>query len=202
MRRNRVFLKILRESYAFRLFLLLILFSVNSCSTKPIAVENDESIELPRATTKNSMQEKLPQTKRAFEFDLDELEKKLNLGSKFDELGFHQKRFTPCAIGYQAAGCDSHYFTMINFQIVCRDTTETTESSDHILTPLANKDLELRLNKKIENVQTDSEGFTQMRLVSNGSVSTSRLIILSSPNSLGLRAGDTKKIMVPRDWCE
>lgn len=134
--------------------------------------------------------------------DLEVVERKLNLSDKFYKLGFHEMSFDPCQFGYQVKNCEKRLFTIINFQVVCRDSEGTVQHTNHILTPFAHKSLHMKVGIHVDDSQTDEKGYGQIKFISKTTAKEARFILSSPPFSLGLHADDAKKIMVPGDWCQ
>ncbi len=134
--------------------------------------------------------------------DIVDIERRLNLDDKFYKLGFHEKSFNPCLYGYKTKTCERELFTIINFQVVCRDSEGTVQNTNHILTPFALKPLHMKVGSHLDESQTDDKGYGQIRFLATSTAKESRFILSSPPFSLGLHAGEVKKIVVPSDWCE
>jgi hypothetical protein len=153
----------------------------------------EQTPETPKPSAKKDLDREIP---------VDDVARKLNLGLHFDELGFHEKRFDPCALGYKTKSCETQLFTMINFQVVCRDSEGTIQSNNYTLTPLALKPLHLKVGSHLADSQTDQNGFSQIRFLAKTTARETRFILSSPPFLLALHAGEVKKIVVPNDWCQ
>ena len=135
------------------------------------------------------------------EVDLFKLQSRLEVERPIDALGFTQIRFDPCKLGLPNSKCRTQRFSLIHFQILCRNSVGTTDYvANYELEPLVTE-LEWKIRGESGFVETDQEGFGQIRLLTKKSVKKSRLILIHGDLSLGLRIASTKKIIVPDDWC-
>src|SRR5688572_30068319 len=61
--------------------------------------------------------------------DYDRLQEHLGLKRNFDSLGYAEKSFDTCRVGYGYSSnknCRKDYFVLIHFQLMCRDADESS----------------------------------------------------------------------------
>ncbi|MBC87118.1 MAG: hypothetical protein CL677_08040 [Bdellovibrionaceae bacterium] len=132
---------------------------------------------------------------------LDVIER-LQLTTRFENIGFHQTAFNPCDLGFVSRQCGTQYVAAINFQLLCRASTGTTELVTHAeLHPLDYGDVKWQIAGQRGFLRTDGQGMGQIRLVTRKSARKNRLILISNGQTLGLRAGEIRKIVLPQEWC-
>jgi hypothetical protein len=135
------------------------------------------------------------------EDDVDVVTKSIDLPPNFAELGFHEKQFNPCTHGIRDRSCESQTYMTLNFQLVCRDTNETVEHSNHVLRPFANRAIMLKLGPHRRHTRTGADGLAQMQVVHTSSLRAQMMMLESPPFRLGVRAKELRKLVVPNDWC-
>ncbi len=176
---------------AFRVFILLFVAFSLGCQTAPVEKPAESSLPITSGITT-----KVPQYE-----PLDVIER-LQLAAAFDGIGFHQTAFNPCDIGLETNRCGKHYVAAINFQLLCRASSGTTNLVTHAeLHPMSYGDVRWKLGGKNGYLRTDDQGRGQIRVVSTRSTKFKRLILISNGQTLGLRAGEVRKVVLPQEWC-
>jgi hypothetical protein len=77
----------------------------------------------------------------------------------------------------------------------------TTSRVPSSLTPLARNGVEWRLGGNRGFVNTDSQGYGQIQLVSNRPVQSDRFMLIIGKKSLGVEASEVSQIVLPGNWC-
>jgi hypothetical protein len=135
--------------------------------------------------------------------DLQDLRGPLGLSTQ--ELGFFEKPINSCSLPREYrtnSNCESKYFTLINFQVMCRDSVGTVESvSEDAMTPMISRNITWLLGKIRGKTYTDQNGYGNIVALTSVS-SKERTFILKVKNlALGLSAGEVRRIVVPKNWC-
>jgi hypothetical protein len=179
--------------------LVSFIFLASCASTQEAKSPDDSESNIPQVKVDERLAK--PSAEPAV-IDLDELERKLNLPREFDQLGYHERKFNACLLGFRKNNCVPELFVMINFQVVCRDSNGTVEHVSTELIPFANKNLALKVGNKRQTAVTDAEGYSQMRFIAKSTARGERFFLNSPPNSMMLRAGEISKVVAPNDWCD
>lgn len=176
--------------------LWLILPLLNACASSPPQVSPS-----PNLPPLESLGPSTPQ------IDYDSLKRSLGLDRDKDSLGLEEKKFNTCEVGFgypSNMNCHSEYFVVLNFQLLCRDSTGTISN---VLTSVDLRPLERRTvrwsAKGIKgHLQTDSDGYGQIIATSTSSQKAQRVRLGIGNEFLYMRSGDIKKIITPQNWCE
>jgi hypothetical protein len=139
--------------------------------------------------------------------DLRALQSYLHLDQPIDVLGYREKRFNTCKVGagYSSTkNCRVLTLVVLHFQLMCRDTDGTVSEvvMQENLQPIANKTIKWRINNSIDEVLSDSNGYTQIVMVAKDSQRQQRVRLTSGNDFLIIRAGEAKSIISPKNWCE
>lgn len=128
------------------------------------------------------------------------------LDMEINGLGFSEKSFNSCSLPKElqtSSSCETKYFSIVHFQVLCRNTTGTTEetvTSSH-LRPLSGN-LEWVVGALRGKTTTNKDGFGTALILSKTSMSKRRFILKLHQKALGLTAEDVSKIVVPDNWCQ
>lgn len=135
--------------------------------------------------------------------DRDALESRLKMSRHREQLGIEIKRFNACDLGLSYRNCQPQYFTIIHFQIFCRDSNGTVESVSHSeLTPMVARNLSWKLATDQGQTETDHQGYGRIRAVTPISPKSQRFILIRGKHSLGVTASEISKVIIPKDWCD
>lgn len=136
--------------------------------------------------------------------EVREVLQKLNMDRSIEELGYEERRFDTCDLGYDRAGqCQRKHAVQIHFRLQCRDSVGTVESVSNIeLIPVTSHHIRWRVGYYTGSTGTNSEGYGQIAFISPGSSRDQRLSLTVRENSLGVTASEVSRVIVPRDWCE
>lgn len=189
-------------------FMTLLLLSASSfaigCATSQVPVGPQSNIyePPPPAAKKRSIGLDL----NDYQIDYDGLQNYLKLQRRPSRLGFAQKAFNSCRVGYglpKGEMCRKLYYNVVHFRLQCRDQEGTTSTvQTHVNTaPIAKQTLNWTLERAEGNVETDYEGFGQIRAITYKPAARQRLKISNGEDFLYLRAGDLTRVVTPPEWC-
>ena len=138
--------------------------------------------------------------------DYDALQSHLGLDRSPEDLGYSERSFNTCEAGYgfsRSQNCHTQHFVVVHFQLMCRDSegTISTILTDADLTPISRKSVRWNLKGLSGTVQTDGEGYGQIRITSRRSQKNERIKLAIANDFLYTRAGEIKRIITPRPWC-
>lgn len=139
--------------------------------------------------------------------DLEGLQRHLNFYRSSEKLGYAEKFFSTCDVGYGYSGntnCRKEYFILINFQLFCRHVdsdTYTAALNKHDMRPIAQKTVNWTLQNQKGELNLDNRGFGQIRTTARGSLRSQRLKLVIENGNLHIRAGEVTKVVTPAEWC-
>ncbi len=114
-----------------------------------------------------------------------------------EDLGFAEKQFKDCNGG----PCRSQFFSVVHFQLLCRDSEGTVSTAPLTLTPLTSDRVTWQLGKFNGGTHTDRNGFGQFTLVSDRSNRGQRLILRIGKQFMGLTVSEVSKVVLPQNFC-
>jgi hypothetical protein len=172
---------------------------LSGCASEPMSMK----LPAPDGLPQDNMPRTLPPQTSVREMSVHELQAQLGLNRSADDLGFAHSNFDGCRMGVKDEGrnCGTRFFSVVHFRLVCRDTTGTTTRVPSSLTPLARNGIEWRLGGVKGHVNTDSQGYGQVQLVSSRPVKSERFMLIIGTKILGLEAGEVSQIVLPGNWC-
>jgi hypothetical protein len=177
-------------------FYLLILFLAACASKSPVIfprpvenkqVENENSYEPP--------------------IDYDGLQTFLNLERPAEQLGYTEKKFPTCEVGYGYSSnknCRNDYFVLIHFKLLCRDSSRdqyTTALGSDDMRPLSGRLVKWSLNSAKGSLYLDENGQGQIRTTASNSPKNKRLKLNIENDNLYMKAGEMSKVVTPSNWC-
>lgn len=129
-----------------------------------------------------------------------QLQDKLGMRRSADDLGFAEKSFNSCD---QNTGtpCRNQFFTVVHFQLLCRDSEGTVSNVPIELTPLHSDRVNWKLGSQNGNTRTDDQGYGQFYMVSDRSTRGQRLTLRIGKQFLGFTASDLTKVVLPKNFC-
>lgn len=138
--------------------------------------------------------------------DEESLLRSLGLERGSEDLGFQEKSFNTCEVGYgysSSHDCEKQHFVVIHFRLQCRDSegTVSTILNDADLTPIADRDIKWTIAGRQGVARTDAMGFGQIKAIFSRSQKGQRLKLASQGEFLYIRTGDIQKIVTPKPWC-
>lgn len=142
----------------------------------------------------------------ASQIDIFGLQKELGLERETERLGFSERKFNTCEVGYgfsRSRDCQSKYFVVIHFQLLCRDSegtvSTTLQASD--LTALSQRPVSWILKPSSGKTDTDASGYGQIRMISAASAKRQRLKLAVGNDFLYMRANEITQVVTPQPWC-
>lgn len=178
------------------------------CSTAPTVespVPSEFNPPAPSGSNTHSPERQTPgettlQPKPAPETN-EELAASLGMKREFNDLGFEEKTFNPCTIGAEgSSGCGDHYFTVVNFQLFCRDS-EGSASEVPLTEPIASDNVTWELGGTSGTAPTNPQGYGHFSIVSQIPSRDQRLILRIGPQFIGLNVSEVTKIVLPANYC-
>lgn len=170
-----------------------------SCSTKSVTPTSPSPREpAPRAETGGETE--------GTRIDYVALQRHLGLERSNQELGFNEKAYDTCQVGYGYSSnkyCHRETFVVLHFQLVCRDSEGTVSEGVQTADMRALSDRTVRWNLKgiSGEVQTDGEGYGQIHTVSPISQRGQRVKLAVGNDFLYMRANEITKVVTPKPWC-
>jgi len=174
---------------------------VSSCATtsKNPGTESKEPVSVK--TKKPTHEGPIPTV-----IDYPSVQRLLNLDRTPSELGFSEKVFDTCQVGFGYPAdrdCQRRYFTVIHFKLMCRDSegTISTVLTDDDLRPISGETVNWYLKDVNGTTVTDSDGYGQIITTSSQSQKNQRLRIAVKSDFLFLKAGEINRLIAPKGWC-
>lgn len=176
-------------------FCMLLILS--ACGTAPVRETPPEDDDFVRAT-KSRGGSPPPQFN-----NVGALQDQLGMNRRPSDLGYSEKSFNPCSYGMSqdAGGCDAQYLTVVNFQLLCRDTEGTVSSVPVSLTPIVSPQIGWSLGGQNGGTPTDRNGYGHFAVVSSKPLRGRRLILRKGANYVGVTVSEINKLVLPKNWC-
>jgi hypothetical protein len=178
-----------------QIFLLVILLT--ACAHKqtapnPKAPEEDVTLEDSATAPEENI-------------DIPGLQRSLKMDHAVESLGFKEKMFSTCAVGYGYSSshrCRNLQFTVLNFRLQCRDSEGTVSLvTNEELTPVAAQPVRWAVGSIKGQINTDGEGYGQVVLIAPKSQRSARVRLSTANDFLLMRADQIKRVVVPQFWC-
>lgn len=188
------------------IFLLLLIITAVGCASKPSVEEPPSS--MTDSDTMIPTRRNLPKVESPPEILVDYLglHRSLGLDRGKDDLGYVEKQFDTCSAGYgysASNNCRRETFVSIQFQILCRDSegTISTALGREDMKPLSGRSLNWFIQGSRGTMRLDGEGFGQIRTTFRTSQRLQRLKLSVDNDFVYVRAGEVKRLVTPRNWC-
>lgn len=161
---------------------------------------------VPMPVDQTGVGDPTPLEKPEVVIDYAGLQRFLRLDRGYNNLGYSERMFNTCEVGFGYSphnGCEKKFFIVSHFQLVCRDSEGTVQYmlTEADLTPLSRRELKWSVKSAAGALLTDSEGYAQIAMISSQSQRTERLKIATENDFLYLKAGDLKRMITPKNWC-
>ena len=187
------------------LFLLFAVFAFYSCTTAPVLHRPTPPLS-PRPTPEVVNPVNGGAESEVENIDMDGLRNFLKLNRKFSRLGYAEKVFNTCEVGYGFSSthrCRTKTFVVLQFQLMCRDSegTVTEALTPDDLRAISNQSVKWTLKNLAGKLITDSEGFGQLVTLSNQSQRYERLKLTVRNDFLFMKAGELTQMITPKSWC-
>ncbi len=163
--------------------ILILMLFVNACTTAPR--ESDPELG-PDVVYPPPTIQKAP------------LQDRLGMRRSADDLGYAEKQFNDCA---QTGTCRSQYFSVVHFQLLCRDSEGTVSNVPLHLKPLTSNRVSWKLGNLTGLTGTDTQGFGQFSVVSDQSTRGQRLILRIGKQLMGFTVSEVSKVVLPQNFC-
>lgn len=166
-----------------------------ACTTVPIEPP-DEGFEDPNfeRATKTRSGSRPPVFK-----NVGTLQAQLGMNRQPNDLGYREKSFNPCNYGLDE-NCDSQYLTVVNFQLLCRDS-EGTVSAVPTLKPIVHPRITWSLAGQNGSTPTDRNGYGNLAVVSSRPLRGHRLVLRKGAHYVGVSVNEVNKLVLPVNWC-
>ena len=184
-----------RSTFMRILSIIIFMLVLSSCATQQaFSPSPSPPMQTPTQNTPNS------------NIDFDGLQHYLGFDSRTDELGYGERYFNTCQIGFgysSVENCHIAFFVQVNFQLLCRDSEGTISTSLKISEqrPLSGRHVKWKLEKYRGTVELDESGKGQLHLISARSLKEERLKITVGNDFVMQIAGETDRVLTPRGWC-
>ncbi|MBX3022694.1 MAG: hypothetical protein KF799_13560 [Bdellovibrionales bacterium] len=166
-----------------RLFVLAVLLgALTGCRTTPEMVP-DPKIQTPMADPHEG------------------LKTALGMYRSPGDLGFAEKSFNPCSFGLSGGQCKNQYFSVVHFQLLCRDSEGSVSSAPIALQPIVAGNVKWKVGNQSGGTQTDSQGFGQFTMMSPRSARGQRLTLRIGPQFVAFTVSEVSKIILPKNFC-
>ena len=138
--------------------------------------------------------------------DILGLERSLGLDSGREDLGFHEKSFDTCSVGYgysASHNCKKQSFVSIRFQLQCRESEGTISNADYEVKAIASDHVKWNLGKTGSGLTpTDGDGYGEIRTIASSTQAQQKLRLTVNGKFLILTAAEIRRIVTPGDWCK
>ena len=174
--------------------MIMLGFVVSACSTA--RMKQPSPTEIPNEP---------PAPPAEMRIDYIGLQQTLGVNRPDTKLGYVEKAFDSCTAGNgfsHSNDCHKEIFVLIHFQLKCRETEEAPADGSPMVThPIANHPVKWLLEKKGGVVQTDSDGYGQVRTSYRSRPRDKHIKLTSDTHFLYVKAGDLDQIVAPPIWC-
>lgn len=185
-----------------KLIPIVMALTLYSCTSAPVATKAPEA-----STPKPSVAPQVSSEPEVENIDYDALQGFLKLKRGYNRLGYAEKAFNTCEVGYgysSTHNCRKLNFVVIHFQLMCRDSegTVTEAVTAANIQPISRQPVKWTLKNAVGRTQTDSEGYGQIAIVSKISQRYERLKLTVGDDFLFMKAGEITQMITPKSWCE
>ena len=135
---------------------------------------------------------------------LSQLQNQLRLDRSLQELGLMDKIFDSCSLPVKdpTGKCGARYFSVLHFQMVCRDSEGTVGTVVTNTRPLVSDHVEYQLAGHRGIIKTDGNGYGQLQIVTLVPVRGQRLVLTVGREFLGKEISEVEQLVVPNYWCQ
>jgi len=118
------------------------------------------------------------------------------------DLGFVEKAFNPCSFGLAgSASCKQQYFSVVHFQLLCRDTEGSVSAMPISPKPIVANDVKWKVAGISGGTHTDGQGYGQFTVRTSRSARGQRLILRIGPQFVAFDVSEVSKIVLPKNFC-
>lgn len=137
--------------------------------------------------------------------DLRGLKRALKLSAPLEKLGYREKGFNSCQVGYgysPTQNCRSLTLIAIHFRLQCRESEGTIESlQNYELRDITSRDMRWTIGNLTGTTETNGQGYGEILLVAPRSLRRQSLRLTRDEHFVGFTAGEVTRIIAPADWC-
>ncbi len=185
-----------------KIILFLVLGFLFSCTTAVVSEKPVASPQVDHSGPRPSLGGKFLEQN----IDFEGLKNFLKLERPYNQLGYSEKRFNTCEVGYgysRSNDCRPKTFVVIHFQLMCRNSEGTISEAltQNDLRAISRQEVRWNLKNATGQVLTDSEGFGAIAIVSDESQKSQRLRLTVGNDFLFLKAGEITQMITPKSWC-
>lgn len=187
-----------------KLFLLTVvsLFFSGCAST---TIKQDPKLDVRETPTSSSEATARPEPSER-SIDFLGLHRHLGLERAKEDLGYSEKSFDTCSVGFgfsSSSNCQRATFVVIHFQLLCRDSdgTLSTALAREDMKPLSGRSVRWTLKGSAGVMRLDGEGFGQIKTTVSNSRRLERLKLAVDNDFVYVRAGEVKRLVTPKNWC-
>lgn len=174
-------------------------FILGGCASNSNSSKSSEPLDLPPTRAEKPHKD----SRQTAGIDLSALRNHLGLKRNQNDLGYAEKAFDGCRLGYygEDGKCGPRYMTVVNFRLVCRDSEDTVQTIVTDTKPVVTDQVKWKLSDVGGVTKTDSSGYGTLQVVTNKTLRGQRLVLTVGQQFLGLRISDVTQIVVPVYWC-
>lgn len=178
---------------------------LSACATEQKSAEVTSSKKKESVYQSSDVAQSTSSKNRAI--DYLSIQRLLGLDRGFDQLGYIEKVFETCQVGYgypNNTDCQRKYFIVLNFKLVCRDSegTISTVLTDSDLKAIAGETVTWSLKSSNGKLVTDQEGYGQIITTAFDSQKNQRLRLTVGSDFLFTKAGEVGRLIAPKSWCK
>ena len=185
-----------------QLFLYILCLTLTACAAS--SRKADPTL-APLPPIKQETVKSAPAAEPEERVDVEALRRALKLQPH--DLGYHEKRFNTCEVGYGFSpnrNCRRLAMAVIRFRLQCRlresDGQRTIQA--HEIVPIGSSDLKWSLGSVSGTTQTDGEGHGEITAIAPLGARSSRFKLTLNGKFLVLSAGSVSRVVAPPDWCQ
>ena len=143
---------------------------------------------------------------KAGNVDMDKLQQVLGLDGAREDVGFNEKSFGTCEMGYgfsRNRDCRTQYLVVLRFQLQCRETEGTSADvvDQQIIHAIASDKVRWNVGPQQGFTKTDGDGFGVVRFLAPRSQKRERAKLTVDGRFLVMRAEDMSRMVTPSNWC-
>ena len=138
--------------------------------------------------------------------DLDKLQETLGLNGAREDVGYNEKSFGTCEMGYgfsRSRDCRTQFLVVLRFQLQCRESEGTSADvvDQQIIHPIRSDKVRWNLGTSQGYTKTDPDGYGVVRFLAPRSQKRERAKLTVDGRYLVMRAEDMSRMVAPANWC-
>ncbi|MCB0377706.1 MAG: hypothetical protein KDD33_04375 [Bdellovibrionales bacterium] len=131
-----------------------------------------------------------------------ELMDELGVSKNWRNLGYYEKPFNACQVKANKSpnpSCEDLYLGVVNFHVMCRDSTGTVEKVN--LFPLHSTDIRWKRGTHKGRTVTDKDGFGSVQFITRNSSRNASMYLYLGRKVARKQFKDYWKLILPMSWC-